>query len=57
MVPMRSQSTCRLLCKNRSSAGGVTFTSSIGSVIVRGVDNGVDFPQAIAGASVHLEGV
>lgn len=41
----------------RLSAGGVTVTSSIGSVIVRGVDNGVDLPQAVAGAAVHLEGV
>jgi hypothetical protein len=41
---------------------GVAFADdvvsfSIGSVIVRGVDNGVDFPQAVAGAAVHLERV
>ena len=41
----------------RSSAGSVTVASSIGSVIVGGVDNGVDFPQAVAGTAVHLERV
>lgn len=41
----------------RSSAGGITVTSSIGSVIVTGVDDRVNFPQAVAGASVHLEWV
>lgn len=31
--------------------------SFIGSVVVTGVDDRVNFPQAVAGASVHLEGV
>ena len=41
----------------RSSARVVTVVSSIVSVIVGGVDNGVDFPQAVAGTAVHLERV
>lgn len=41
----------------RSSAGGVTVASSIGSVVVTRVDNRVDFPLAVTGASVHFERV
>ena len=41
----------------RSSAGGVTVTSFIGSVVVTRVDNRVDFPLAVTGASVHFERV
>lgn len=41
----------------RSSADGVTVASSIGSVVVTGIDNRVDFPLAVAGASVHFERV
>lgn len=41
----------------RSSAGGVTIASSIGSVVVTGVDNRVDFPLAVTGASVRFERV
>ena len=46
-----------LLSVHLSEAGGITVTSSIGSVVITGVDDRVNFPQTVAGASVHLEWV